>query len=110
MTISYNWLCEYLPEVVEVERLSKILTSIGLEVESVTPFESIKGGLKGLVIGEVLTCSKHPNADKLSLTTVNIGTETPLNIVIAVFSCGNILLAMVYFFVSQLYKGSIFNE
>jgi phenylalanyl-tRNA synthetase beta chain len=81
MTISYNWLCEYLPEVVEVERLSKILTSIGLEVESVTPFESIKGGLKGLVIGEVLTCSKHPNADKLSLTTVNIGTETPLNIV-----------------------------
>lgn len=81
MTISYNWLCDYLPENIEIDRLSKILTSIGLEVESVTPFESIKGGLKGLVIGEVLTCTKHPNADKLSLTTVNVGTETPLNIV-----------------------------
>ncbi|MFY8127137.1 MAG: phenylalanine--tRNA ligase subunit beta [Chitinophagaceae bacterium] len=81
MTISYNWLCDYLPEHIEIDRLSKILTSIGLEVESVTPFESIKGGLKGLVIGEVLTCTKHPNADKLSLTTVNIGTENPLHIV-----------------------------
>jgi phenylalanyl-tRNA synthetase beta chain len=81
MTISYNWLCDYLPEHIEIDRLSKILTSIGLEVESVTPFESIKGGLKGLVIGEVLTCTKHPNADKLSLTTVNIGAENPLHIV-----------------------------
>lgn len=81
MTISYNWLCDYLPEHIEIDRLSKILTSIGLEVESVKPFESIKGGLKGLVIGEVLTCTKHPNADKLSLTTVNIGTENPLHIV-----------------------------
>lgn len=81
MTISYQWLCEYLPVQPDPERLSKILTSIGLEVESLVPYEEVKGGMKGLVIGEVLTCEKHPNADKLSLTTVNIGAETPLNIV-----------------------------
>jgi phenylalanyl-tRNA synthetase beta chain len=73
MTISYNWLHEYLPVTVEPERLSIILTSIGLEVESFGQYESIKGGLQGLVIGEVLTAEKHPNADKLSVTTVNIG-------------------------------------
>jgi len=81
MTISYKWLSEYLPVKIEPEKLSKILTSIGLEVESLEKFEEIKGGLKGLVIGEVLTCEKHPNADKLSLTTVNIGNGTPLHIV-----------------------------
>ena len=81
MTISYNWLSEYLPEKVEPEKLSKILTSIGLEVESMEPFEEIKGGLKGLVIGEVLECEKHPDADKLSLTKVNIGNGEPLQIV-----------------------------
>ena len=81
MTISYNWLSEYLPKTIEPEALSKILTSIGLEVESLESYESIKGGLKGLVIGEVLTCEQHPNADKLKITTVNIGGETPLQIV-----------------------------
>ena len=81
MTISYNWLSEYLPEKIEPEKLSKILTSIGLEVESMEPFEEIKGGLKGLVIGEVLECEKHPDADKLSLTKVNIGNGEPLQIV-----------------------------
>jgi phenylalanyl-tRNA synthetase beta chain len=81
MTISYNWLSNYLPETIEPERLSKILTAIGLEVESLEKYESIKGGLQGLVIGEVLTCTKHPDADKLSLTTVNIGTGEPLHIV-----------------------------
>jgi phenylalanyl-tRNA synthetase beta chain len=81
MTISYNWLSEYLPEKIEPEKLSKILTSIGLEVESMEPFEAIKGGLNGLVIGEVLECEKHPDADKLSLTKVNIGTGEPLQIV-----------------------------
>ena len=81
MTISYNWLSEYLPTTLEPEALSKILTSIGLEVESLEAYESIKGGLKGLVIGEVLTCEQHPNADKLKITTVNIGGETPLQIV-----------------------------
>ncbi|HNA91334.1 MAG TPA: phenylalanine--tRNA ligase subunit beta, partial [Chitinophagaceae bacterium] len=81
MTISYKWLSEYLPVTVEPERLSRILTSIGLEVESMTTFEEIKGGLKGLIIGEVLTAEKHPNADKLTLTTVHVGKENPLNIV-----------------------------
>jgi phenylalanyl-tRNA synthetase beta chain len=81
MTISYNWLSEYLPEKIEAEKLSRILTSIGLEVESMEPFEEVKGGLKGLVIGEVLECEKHPDADKLSLTKVNIGSGDPLQIV-----------------------------
>ncbi|RYY60554.1 MAG: phenylalanine--tRNA ligase subunit beta [Chitinophagaceae bacterium] len=81
MTISYKWLSEYLPVTLEPERLSRILTSIGLEVESLVKYEEAKGGLKGLVIGEVLTTEKHPNADKLTLTTVNVGTDTPLQIV-----------------------------
>ena len=81
MTISYNWLCEYLPEKVEPEKLSRILTSIGLEVESMEKYESIKGGLQGLVTGEVMTCEKHPDADKLKLTTVNIGTAENLQVV-----------------------------
>ncbi len=81
MTISYNWLSEYLPEKIEPEKLSKILTSIGLEVETMEAFEEVKGGLTGLVIGEVLECEKHPDADKLSLTKVNIGNGEPLQIV-----------------------------
>jgi len=81
MTISYNWLCDYLPERIEPEKLSKILTSIGLEVESLEKYESIKGGLAGLVIGEVLECEQHPNADKLKLTRVNIGKPDALKIV-----------------------------
>lgn len=81
MTISYNWLSDYLPFPLEPERLSRILTSIGLEVESMEQYESIRGGLKGLVIGEVLTCDPHPNADKLKLTTVGIGAGTPLQVV-----------------------------
>lgn len=81
MTISYKWLSEYLPVTVEPERLSRILTSIGLEVESMDNYEEVKGGLKGLLIGEVLTTEKHPNADKLTLTTVNIGPGEPLQIV-----------------------------
>lgn len=81
MTISYNWLCEYLPQVVDPHQLSQILTSIGLEVESMELNENIKGGLKGLLTGEVMTCVKHPEADKLSLTTVNVGNDRILSIV-----------------------------
>jgi phenylalanyl-tRNA synthetase beta chain len=84
MTISYKWLCEYLPggeAAVDPERLSRILTSIGLEVESMQVYEEVKGGLKGLVIGEVLSTEKHPNADKLTLTKVNTGGAEPLQIV-----------------------------
>ena len=81
MIISYNWLSEYLPEIIEPEKLSKILTSIGLEVESLHKYEAVKGGLQGLFIGEVLSCEKHPDADKLSVTTVNIGMAEKLQIV-----------------------------
>ncbi len=81
MTISYNWLCEYLPVQIEPERLSRILTSIGLEVESMEAYENFKGGLAGMVIGEVLTCEQHPNADKLKVTTVNIGQADPIQVV-----------------------------
>ena len=81
MTISYKWLSEYLPKTVEPEKLSKILTSIGLEVESLEKYESITGGLSGLIIGEVLECTQHPNADKLKLTKVNTGAAEPLQIV-----------------------------
>ena len=75
MTISYNWLSEYLPAKIEPERLSKILTSIGLEVESLEKYESIKGGLKGLITAEIVECEKHPDADKLKVTKVNTGNE-----------------------------------
>ncbi len=81
MTISYNWLSEYLPETVAPEELSKILTSIGLEVETLEKYEELKGGLQGLVIGEVMECEKHPDADKLSITKVDIGTSELLQIV-----------------------------
>src|SRR5688572_29608055 len=81
MTISYNWLSDYLPVIIEPDRLSKILTSIGLEVEKMEAYEEVKGGLKGLVIGEVLEVSPHPNADKLRLTRVNTGNGEPLKIV-----------------------------
>ncbi|MBN2668970.1 MAG: phenylalanine--tRNA ligase subunit beta [Bacteroidales bacterium] len=73
MNISYKWLKDYLKVDLSVEEISKILTSIGLEVGSTEEFESIKGGLKGLIVGEVLTCEKHSNADSLSVTTVNVG-------------------------------------
>ena len=64
MTISYNWLKQYIDIPESPEEIGMILTSTGLEVESVEPFETVKGGLRGIVIGEVLTCAKHPNADK----------------------------------------------
>ncbi len=81
MIISYQWLLDYLPEPLPVADLSNILTSIGLEVEHIEKAEAIKGGLEGLVIGEVLTCVPHTNADKLKVTTVSIGGDEPLNIV-----------------------------
>ncbi len=81
MTISYNWLCDYLPERTEPEKLSKILTAIGLEVESLEQYESIKGGLAGLIIGEVLEVEQHPGADTLRLTKVDTGGTEPLQIV-----------------------------
>lgn len=73
MKISYNWLSQFISLDRPVEEIGNILTSTGLEVESIEDFSEIKGNLEGFVIGEVLTCGPHPNADKLSLTTVDIG-------------------------------------
>ncbi len=75
MTISYNWLSEYLPLKIEPEKLSKILTAIGLEVESLEKYETVKGGLLGLITAEIVECEKHPDADKLKITKVNTGVE-----------------------------------
>ncbi len=73
MNISYNWLKRYIAIQDNAEQVAKILTSIGLEVGTVENVETIRGGLKGLVVGEVLTCIAHPNSDHLHLTTVNVG-------------------------------------
>jgi phenylalanyl-tRNA synthetase beta chain len=81
MTVSYKWLSEYLPEEIEPHELSKIITSIGLEVESLIKFESIKGSLEGVVIGQVIECYQHPNGDKLKLTKVDVGEAALLKIV-----------------------------
>lgn len=81
MKISYSWLKQYIDIPESAEEIGQVLTATGLEVESVEPFETVKGGLNGLVIGEVLTCARHPNADKLSVTTVHAGGEKPLQII-----------------------------
>ncbi|MFZ4561926.1 MAG: phenylalanine--tRNA ligase subunit beta [Bacteroidales bacterium] len=81
MKISFNWLKQYHDADLSPDKVAELLTGCGLEVESMDLFQSVKGGLKGVVIGEVLTCEKHPNSDHLSLTTVNIGTSDPLRIV-----------------------------
>jgi phenylalanyl-tRNA synthetase beta chain len=81
MKISYNWLKDYLKTDLDPHKVAGILTGIGLEIEGTEEWVSVKGGLEGIIIGEVLTCKKHPDADKLSVTTVNIGTPVPLHIV-----------------------------
>lgn len=81
MKISYNWLKELLAFDHSPSELAEILTNTGLEVEHVEQFSTISGGLKGLVVGQVLTKNPHPNADKLSVATVDVGQESPLNIV-----------------------------
>ena len=81
MKISYNWLKNYANVSLDAEKVSEILTDCGLEVEGLEKIQTIKGGLEGLVIGEILTKEKHPDADRLNITTVNVGLEVPLNIV-----------------------------
>jgi phenylalanyl-tRNA synthetase beta chain len=75
MKISFNWLKKYINTEISVEEAGQILTDTGLEVESIEKIEAVKGGLEGVVIGKVLTCEKHPDADKLKVTTVDLGTE-----------------------------------
>ncbi|KAA9041586.1 phenylalanine--tRNA ligase subunit beta [Ginsengibacter hankyongi] len=87
MKISYSWLRDYLPEEItsklikSPQKVSEILTSVGLEVENLEYYEEIKSSLAGLVVGEILTCEKHPDADKLKITTVNNGKGETLQIV-----------------------------
>jgi phenylalanyl-tRNA synthetase beta chain len=81
MRISYNWIKQFLKLEKTSAEIAEILTDLGLEVEGIESFESIKGGLKGVVVGEVLTCEKHPDADRLKVTTVVIGNGTILPIV-----------------------------
>jgi phenylalanyl-tRNA synthetase beta chain len=81
MNISYQWLKDFLPLQQPADVIGKMLTSSGLEVEAIEQYEPIKGGLRGVVVGQVLTCARHPNADKLSLTTVDVGAGEPLPIV-----------------------------
>ena len=81
MKISYNWLKQYIQCDLPAEELGKTLTGTGLEVEDMTRYESVKGGLKGVVVGKVLTCIDHPNSDHLHITTVDVGQAEPLHIV-----------------------------
>ncbi len=81
MKISYNWLKQFLKIDWDAEKTGELLTDLGLEVEGITPYQSIKGGLEGIVVGHVLTCVQHSNADKLRVTTVDIGIDAPLQIV-----------------------------
>ena len=81
MKISYNWLKQFIKTDWSSEETAALLTDLGLEVEVVEKFQSVKGGLQGVVVGHVLTCEQHPNADRLKVTTVDIGAEAPLQIV-----------------------------
>jgi phenylalanyl-tRNA synthetase beta chain len=81
MKISYNWLKQFIKTDWTSEQTSELLTDLGLEVEVVEKYESVKGGLKGVVVGHVLTCEQHPDADRLKLTTINIGSEAPIQVV-----------------------------
>ena len=87
MNISYNWLKRYLDADLSAERMAEILTELGLEVEEFEKIETIKGGLKGVVVGEVLTCEDHPDSDHLHITTVDVGAEAPLQIVCGAANC-----------------------
>jgi len=79
--ISYNWLKQFIKIDWNAEKTGELLTDLGLEIEGIEPFESIKGGLKGIVIGHVLECEQHPNADRLKITKVDIGEGEPVQIV-----------------------------
>ncbi|TXK75009.1 phenylalanine--tRNA ligase subunit beta [Mesonia sp. K4-1] len=81
MKISYNWIKQFIKTDWDAEKTGKLLTDLGLEVEGIENFESVKGALEGIVVGHVLTCVPHENADKLKLTTVNIGEKEPVQIV-----------------------------
>ncbi len=106
MKISYNWLKQYLDISLDDNQVADILTSIGLEVEGIEEFQSIKGGLEGMLVGEVKTCEPHPNADKLSVTTVDVGADNLLNIVCGAPNVAAGQKVVVATIGSTLYKGN----
>ena len=81
MKISYNWLKQFINISWNAEKIGELLTDLGLEVEGIEDYQSVQGGLQGVVVGEVLTCKQHPNADRLKVTTVEIGNGEPVQIV-----------------------------
>ena len=81
MKISYNWLKQFIKVDWDAEKTGNLLTDLGLEIEGIEPFESITGGLKGIVVGHVLECDQHPNADRLKVTKVDIGNNEVVQIV-----------------------------
>lgn len=81
MKISYNWIKQFLKIDWKSDEIAALLTDLGLEVEAVEKYQSVKGGLEGIVVGHVLSCEPHPNADRLKVTTVDVGSGTPLQIV-----------------------------
>ncbi|MDE6375220.1 MAG: phenylalanine--tRNA ligase subunit beta, partial [Alistipes sp.] len=87
MNISYNWLRRYIDTDLTAEEIATILTDIGLEVEGFEKVETIRGGLRGVVVGEVLTCADHPDSDHLHITTVDVGAAEPLPIVCGAANC-----------------------
>jgi len=106
MNISLNWLQKYIDlSEYTTEELSEILTTIGLEIEGVEQVELIKGGLAGVVVGKVLTCEKHPNADKLSVTTVDVGAESPIQVVCGAPNVAAGLTVLVATVGTTLYNG-----
>ena len=81
MKISYNWLQQFIKTDLSIDKISELLTDLGLEVEGSNTFESIKGGLRGVLVGEIISCEQHPNADRLKITEVNLGNDNIVPIV-----------------------------
>jgi phenylalanyl-tRNA synthetase beta chain len=81
MKISYNWLKQFINLDWDATKTGDLLTDLGLEVEGIEQFSSVLGGLEGIVVGHVLSCEQHPNADRLKLTQVDIGADSPIQIV-----------------------------
>ena len=92
MKISYNWLKEFLNIDLDAEKVGEILTDLGLEVEGIEAFKSVKGSLDGVIVGEVLSCEQHPNADRLKITQVDLGDGSPLQIVPMILKKGSVFL------------------
>ena len=110
MNVSYNWLKRYLDTDLSAERMAEILTELGLEVEEFEKIETIKGGLKGVVVGEVLPCEDHPDSDHLHITTVDVGAEAPLQIVCGAANCRQGLKVMCATVGSVLYPNDSDEE